>query len=147
MTNEAGATFVPDLPPDDEEKGDKEKKDNEEEGGAIRPEYSRQDGCNLAHRGVSKLTPRINFETTLLSIQKEGKLETAVSLALKPLRFQNESKESTLWSQCGFNMNPTSQLQVQSRRLKKRPDGATCVFLTTLTVTSVHLSRCLAVAA
>ena len=37
------------------------------------------------------LTPRIHFETTLVSIQKEGKLETAVSLALKPLRFQNES--------------------------------------------------------
>ena len=28
-------------------------------------------GCNLTHRGVSKLTPRIHFETTLVSMYKK----------------------------------------------------------------------------
>ena len=67
----------------------------EHQEGAISAKNSRQEGCNLTHRGVSKLTPLIHFEAIQVSIQKEGKLEPAVSLAMKPLRSQNESKEST----------------------------------------------------
>ena len=67
-----------------------------DQGGAIRPKNSCRGGCNLTPKWRQKLTPRIQFETTLVSLYYEEKREGHfITVALKPLQFENESDEST----------------------------------------------------
>ena len=84
------------------------------QGGAIRPKKTV--AATDAIWG-QQLTPRIHFETTVVSLHYETKRKGHfLTFALKPLWFQNES-DSSIFSCC--------------KATKKWPDGATCVFLST----------------
>ena len=59
------------------------------QGGAIRPKNSSCDGCNLKPKWCQKLTPRIHFETTLVSLHHEEKRERHfLTVTLKPSWFR-----------------------------------------------------------